>query len=426
MNMSEEKIVLTLDAEPVAPDMTAFRKAAEKAAEAVSTAAASSVLEKKADDSDGSYLANVNLSEEELKTVEDFAEKIDFSNANVIMQYGVACQKKISEFADSALDNVRTKDLGEVGDMIANLVTELQGFDPDKVEKKKGLFSWFRKKKTDLKTLNAKYDTTEANVNKIVEVLEGQQNQLLTDVVLLDNMYDSNTTYFKELTMYILAGKKKLESEENGKLAELRKTAENSGLAEDAQKANDYAALCDRFDKKLTDLELTRTISMQMAPQIRLIQNSDVLMSEKITSIVNNTIPLWKNQMVLALGMSHAENAMKAEQAVTNLTNELIKENAEKLKTGSVEIAKESARGIIDLETVKYANAQLIESLDEVIRIGDESRTSRRQAEHELYVIEEQLKKKLLDIRNNTVPVIPKADPVPAEDVIEVKPEKEE
>ena len=415
--MAEDgKIVLTLDPDPVAPTLDVPGKE-EKAVDVKNADNVAAAI-------DGTYLDDVHLTEEEQKTVDDFAGQIDLSNSNIVLQYGVACQKKISEFADSALDNVRTKDLGEVGNMISGLVTELKSFDVK--EEPKGIFAWFKKKKTDVETFNNRYATAETNVNKIVETLEKEQNTLLKDVVLLDNMYDSNVTYFKELTMYILAGKQKLEQEQKGKLVELQNAAKESGLAEDAQKANDYAALCDRFDKKLHDLELTRTISVQMAPQIRLIQNSDVLMSEKITSIVNNTIPLWKNQMVLALGMSHAQEAMKAEQAVTNLTNELIKENAEQLKTGSIEIAKESERGIVDLETVKYANEQLIESLTEVVKIQEEGRIKRREAEKELYQIEGQLKQKLLDIRNNSVEGAVPVEEKPKADVIIEAEEPEE
>ena len=387
-------IVLTLEPEMDPPVL-------EETSAAQTTAALTEEIKNAVSAAEASYLGDVNLSEEEQKTVDEFSQKIDLSNTNIVLQYGVACQKKMSEFADTALDNVRTKDLGQVGDMIAGLVTELKDFDAD--DEKKGLFCWFKKKKSDISTFNAKYATAEANVNAVVAKLEDQQNVLLKDVVMLDTMYGNNVTYFKELTMYILAGKKKLEEEQKGRLVELQKKAKESGLAEDAQKANDFAAQCDRFDKKLHDLELTRTISIQMAPQIRLIQNNDILMSEKITSIVNNTIPLWKNQMVLALGMAHAEDAMKAEKAVTDLTNQLIKENAEKLKTGTVEIAKESEKGIIELETVKYANEQLIASLDEVIRIQEEGRIKRRAAEEELYQIEGTLKQKLLDIRNNSL-----------------------
>ena len=387
-------IVLTLEPEMDPPVL-------EETSPAQATAALTQEIKSAVAATEGTYLGDVNLTDDEKKTVDEFSQKIDLTNTNIVLQYGVACQKKMSEFADSALDNVRTKDLGQVGDMIAGLVTELKEFDAD--DEKKGLFGWLKKKKSDLSTFNAKYATAEANVNAVVDKLEDQQNVLLKDVVMLDTMYGNNVTYFKELTMYILAGKKKLEEEQKGRLVELQNKAKESGLAEDAQKANDFAAMCDRFDKKLHDLELTRTISIQMAPQIRLIQNNDILMSEKITSIVNNTIPLWKNQMVLALGMAHAEDAMKAEKAVTDLTNQLIKENAEKLKTGTVEIAKESEKGIIELETVKYANEQLIASLDEVIKIQEEGRIKRRAAEQELYQIEGTLKQKLLDIRNNSL-----------------------
>ena len=285
---------------------------------------------------------------------------------------------------------------------MASLVTELKGFDVDG-DQNKGFLGLFKKKANDITSLKARYDSTEANVDKIVEVLENHQNQLTTDIVMLDKMYDSNLTYFKELTMYILAGKAKLEKEQKTTLVELQNKAQETGLAEDAQKANDYASLCDRFDKKLHDLELTRTVSMQMAPQIRLIQNSDTLMTEKIQSVINNTIPLWKNQMVLALGMSHAEEAMKAQQLVTDFTNTLLKENADKLKQTTATIAAESEKGIIDLESVKYANEQLISSLDEVIQIQEEGREKRRAAENELGQIEVRLKKKLLDIRNSPI-----------------------
>ena len=346
------------------------------------------------------YLEDVTLTPEEQKMVDEFSEKIDLNDTNVILQYGAAAQKKIAAFSDAALEGVKTKDLGTVGKDVAALVTELKGFDVDAEEK--GFLGLFKKKANDINTLKARYDTTEANVNKITEVLENHQNQLLTDIVMLDKMYDSNLVYFKELTMYILAGKEKLEKEQTTTLVELQKKAQESGLAEDAQKANDFAAVCDRFEKKLHDLELTRTVSMQMAPQIRLIQNSDTLMSEKIQSTINNTIPLWKNQMVLALGMSHSEEAMKAQQLVTDFTNQLIRENADKLKQSTIGIAEESEKGIVDLESVKYANEQLITSLDEVVRIQEEGRQRRRDAENELGVIEATLKQKLLDIRNST------------------------
>ncbi len=345
------------------------------------------------------YMDDVNLTEEEQKMVDEFAEKIDLSNTNVVLQYGAASQKKIADFSDSALEGVRTKDLGEVGNAIASLVAELKGFSVGE-EEKKGIAGWFKKKGNKLTQLKARYDTADKNVDKISGVLMDHQNQLTTDIVMMDKMYDSNLTYFKELTMYILAGKKALEKAQSTTLVELQNKAKESGLTEDAQAANDYAALCDRFDKKLYDLELTRTISMQMAPQIRLIQNSDTLMVEKIQSTLSNTIPLWKNQMVLAMGMIHSEEAMKAQKEVNDLTNELIQKNAEKLHQGSVEIAEESERGIIDMDTVIHANEELIASLDEVIKIQEDGRIKRRVAEDQLGQVEAQLKQKLLDIRN--------------------------
>ena len=345
------------------------------------------------------YMDDVNLTEEEQKMVDDFAEKIDLSNTNVVLQYGAASQKKIADFSDSALEGVRTKDLGEVGNAIASLVAELKGFNIGE-EEKKGIAGWFKKKGNKLTQLKARYDTADQNVDKISGVLMDHQNQLTTDIVMMDKMYESNLTYFKELTMYILAGKKALEKAQSTTLVELQNKAKESGLTEDAQAANDYAALCDRFDKKLYDLELTRTISMQMAPQIRLIQNSDTLMVEKIQSTLSNTIPLWKNQMVLAMGMIHSEEAMKAQKEVNDLTNELIQKNAEKLHQGSVEIAEESERGIIDMDTVIHANEELIASLDEVIKIQEDGRIKRRVAEDQLGQVEAQLKQKLLDIRN--------------------------
>lgn len=348
------------------------------------------------------YLEDVNLTPEEQQEVDSFSEKINIADTNIVLNYGSSAQKKIAEFSDAALNGVRTETLGTVGRDVASLVTELKGFDVDG-DQNKGFLGLFKKKANDITSLKARYDSTEANVDKIVEVLENHQNQLTTDIVMLDKMYDSNLTYFKELTMYILAGKAKLEKEQKTTLVELQNKAQETGLAEDAQKANDYASLCDRFDKKLHDLELTRTVSMQMAPQIRLIQNSDTLMTEKIQSVINNTIPLWKNQMVLALGMSHAEEAMKAQQLVTDFTNTLLKENADKLKQTTATIAAESEKGIIDLESVKYANEQLIFSLDEVIQIQEEGREKRRAAENELGQIEVRLKKKLLDIRNSPI-----------------------
>lgn len=344
------------------------------------------------------YLENTKLTEAEQKMVDDFSEKIDLNDSGIVLQYGSAAQKKIADFSDNALEGVRTKDLGEVGNMIIDLVAELKGFNIEP-EEKKGFFSIFKKAGSGIAKLKTKYDKAEVNVDRITGVLEDHQNQLLTDIVMLDKMYENNISYFKELTMYILAGKKKLEQERATTLIELEEKAKTSGLAEDAQAANDFANLCDRFEKKLHDLEMTRTISIQMAPQIRLIQNGDTLMAEKIQSTINNTIPLWKNQMVLALGLAHSKAAVEAQREVSDLTNELLKKNAEALKTGTVAIAEESERSIVDIETVRYTNEQLISTLNEVLRIADEGRAKRLAAENEMIMIENELKTKLLDIR---------------------------
>lgn len=344
------------------------------------------------------YLENTKLTEAEQKMVDDFSEKIDLNDSGIVLQYGSAAQKKIADFSDNALEGVRTKDLGEVGNMITDLVAELKGFNIEP-EEKKGFFSIFKKAGSGIAKLKTKYDKAEVNVDRITGVLEDHQNQLLTDIVMLDKMYENNLSYFKELTMYILAGKKKLEQERATTLIELEEKAKTSGLAEDAQAANDFANLCDRFEKKLHDLEMTRTISIQMAPQIRLIQNGDTLMAEKIQSTINNTIPLWKNQMVLALGLAHSKAAVEAQREVSDLTNEILKKNAEALKTGTVAIAEESERSIVDIETVRYTNEQLISTLDEVLRIADEGRAKRLAAENEMIMIENELKTKLLDIR---------------------------
>ena len=344
------------------------------------------------------YLENTKLTEAEQKMVDDFSEKIDLNDSGIVLQYGSAAQKKIADFSDNALEGVRTKDLGEVGNMIIDLVAELKGFNIEP-EEKKGFFSIFKKAGSGIAKLKTKYDKAEVNVDRITGVLEDHQNQLLTDIVMLDKMYENNLSYFKEVTMYILAGKKKLEQERATTLIELEEKAKTSGLAEDAQAANDFANLCDRFEKKLHDLEMTRTISIQMAPQIRLIQNGDTLMAEKIQSTINNTIPLWKNQMVLALGLAHSKAAVEAQREVSDLTNELLKKNAEALKTGTVAIAEESERSIVDIETVRYTNEQLISTLNEVLRIADEGRAKRLAAENEMIMIENELKTKLLDIR---------------------------
>ena len=336
------------------------------------------------------------LSDAEKKMVEDFSQKIDITEANIVLQYGSEAQKKISDFSDTALDNVKTKDLGEVGTLLSNLVVELKGFDEK--ENDKGFLGIFKKAGNKVESLKAKYDKTEVNVNKIANVLEDHQIQLLKDIALLDQLYDRNQTNCKELTMYIIAGKKKLEKVRNEDLPALQAKAKERGLAEDAQAANDLQNACDRFEKKLYDLELTRQVSIQMAPQIRLVQNNDTLMTEKIQSTLVNTIPLWKNQMVLALGVSHSKEAMQAEREVNNMTNELLKKNAETLHQATVETAKESERGIVDLETLQHTNQELIATLDEVLQIQKEGHAKRAEAEKELARIESELHNKLLEI----------------------------
>ena len=334
------------------------------------------------------------LTQEERKMVDEFSSQIDLKNSNIIIQFGAGAQKKVADFSESALNSVKTKDLGEVGSMLTDVVSELKGFDAN--EEKGGILGFFKRNTNKLSTLKTKYEKAEVNVNKICQALEGHQIQLLKDVATLDKMYELNKTYFKELSMYILAGKKKLKEAQEQELPALQKKAEQSGLPEDVQAANDYANLCNRFEKKLHDLELTRMISIQMAPQIRLVQSNDTLMTEKIQSTIVNTIPLWKSQMVLALGISHSQEAAKAQRQVTDMTNELLKKNAETLKMATVETAKESERGIVDIETLRTTNETLISTLDEVMRIQDEGRQKRREAEVELNRIENELKNKLL------------------------------
>lgn len=336
------------------------------------------------------------LNEEEKKMVDSFATQIDLSNSGAILQYGVGTQKKMADFSEKALENVRTKDMGEVGDMIAGLVTELKSFDAE--EESKGLFGLFKKTENRLNALKAKYNKVEGNVNDIVKVLEGHQIQLMKDVEVLDRMYAMNLAYFKELSMYILAGKKKLMEVRNTQFPELQQKASVSGLPEDAQAAKDLANLCDRFEKKIYDLELTRTVSVQTAPQIRMVQNSDTIMAEKIQSTIVNTIPLWKNQMVIAIGIEHSTQAAKAQREVTDMTNALLKKNADALKTASIETAKEAERGIVDMETLKHTNQTLISTLDEVLKIQTEGKEKRRAAEAELADMENQLKGKLLEM----------------------------
>ena len=334
---------------------------------------------------------------EEQKVIQEFAEKIDITNSTVVLQYGSAAQKKLSDFSENALSSVRTKDLGEVGNAITDLVGELKGFDVD--ENEKGIAGFFKKTANKITNLQAKYDKVENNVSRISTTLENHQVQLLKDIAMLDKMYDRNLANYKELGMYILAGKRKLKDVRENVLPEMVAKAEKTGDPADSQAANDMAAFCDRFEKKIHDLELTRMVSLQMAPQIRLVQNNDTLMAEKIQSTLTNTIPLWKSQMVLALGMEHSVQATKAKREVNEMTNTLLKKNAEKLHMATVETAKESERGIVDLETLKHTNQMLIQTLDEVVKIQDDGRTRRREAEAELARIEGELKQKLLDIR---------------------------
>ena len=340
---------------------------------------------------------DAKLTEAERRTVDEFSKKIDITESSTVLEYGSAAQKKVSDFSDSALKNVRTKDLGEIGDLLSNLVVELKTTDTD--DKDKGFFSKMFKKGTDtVVKYKARYDKAEANVDKIAAVLEDHQITLLKDIALLDQLYERNAQNTKELSMYIIAGKKKLEEVRTTELPALVKKAQESGLPEDAQAANDLAQACDRFEKKLYDLELTRQISIQMAPQIRLIQNNDTLMTQKIQSTLVNTIPLWKNQIVLALGISHSKEALEAEREVTNMTNDLLKKNAETLHQATVETAKESERGIVDIETLQHTNEELIATLDEVIAIQKEGHEKRQAAEAELVRIEDQLNQKLLQI----------------------------
>ena len=336
------------------------------------------------------------LTPEEQKMVNDFAAKIDIENTNQILRYGAGTQKKMADFSDTALENVKTQDLGEIGDLISNVVGELKDFD---VQEEGKFFGFFRKQTSKIENLKNKYDKAQANVEKITDSLQQHQVRLMKDSAMLDKMYEQNLNYFKELTRYILAGKKKLEETRNGKLAEMKNKATLSGLPEDAQAARDLDEKCSRFEKKLHDLELTRTIAMQTAPQIRLIQNNDTVMVEKIQTTIVNTIPLWKSQMVLALGIAHSAEAAQAQRQVTDITNELLRKNAETLHMATVETAKESERGIVDLETLQKTNADLIQTLDDVMRIQMEGRQKRQAAEMEMHRMEEELKRKLLEIR---------------------------
>ena len=337
------------------------------------------------------------LSESERKMVNDFAEKIDITDSSVVLQYGAAAQKNIASFSENALNSVKTKDLGEVGEALSSLVVELKGFGQE--EDEGGIFGFFKKKRDKLEAMKASYAKAEVNVDKIVRALENHQVVLMKDIAMLDQMYELNTKYYKELTMYIIAGKKRLEYLRTHDLEDLKQKAAKSGSQEDAQAYNDFANLCSRFEKKIHDLELTRMISVQMGPQTRLLQNNDTLMLEKIQSSLVNTIPLWKSQMVLALGLEHSRQATQAQSAVTEMTNQLLQKNADMLKIGTVETAREAERSIVDIKTLQHTNEQLISTLDEVMKIQNEGSQKRKEAEVELGRIEGELKQKLLELR---------------------------
>ncbi|MBR4434900.1 MAG: toxic anion resistance protein [Clostridia bacterium] len=368
--------VLTLDPNPVSDEPAAATEPTKSVEELI--------------------VANSRLSPEEIAVVDNFVKQIDITNSAQIMQYGAASQQKLSQFSESALNSVRTKDLGETGEMITSLIAELKGFNNE--NDKKGLLGLFKKKAGQIEALKLRYDKAEVNVDRIAANLDQHQVTLFKDIAMLDEMYNRNLDYFKELSMYILAGKKKLEQERATTLPELLKKAEETKLPEDAQKARDFADLCTRFEKKIYDLELTRNISLQMAPQIRLIQNNDTMMAEKIQTSIANTIPLWKSQMVLALGLAHAQEAINAQHAVTDMTNELLKKNAQALHVATVEAAKESERGIVDIETLTETNKKLIATMDEVLQIQQEGHTKRLAAEAELARIEDELKHKLVEV----------------------------
>ena len=384
-------------AEEYIPELTLTPNSPLGSAVQAAPAAPQVRAEEKPQDLPASDLDETKLSEAERKVVEDFAQKIDITDSNMVLQYGSAAQKNVSEFSENTLQQIRTKDLGEIGDTLAGLVRELQNFETG--EEKKGITGFFRKKKSQLESMKAGYTKAAANVDKIVENLEQHQITLMKDVANLDQMYELNAKYQKELTMYILAGKKKLAQVRATELVQLQEKAAASGSQEDAQAYNDLVNLCTRFEKKLHDLELTRMISLQMGPQTRLLQNNDTLMIEKIQSSLVNTIPLWKSQMVLALGLEHSRQATAAQNAVTEMTNTLLKQNADMLKMGTIDTAREAERSVVDLETLRHTNQQLVESLDEVMRIQSEGAQKRREAETELAKIEGELKQKLLELR---------------------------
>ena len=377
---------LTLDAAPAAPTLTLDPAADEKV-----------IAESKK--ATPVQVEDTPLSPEEQKMVNDFAEKIDITNSQMVLQYGAASQKKLSDFSETALSRVKTKDMGETGELITNLISELQGFDAT-TEQPKGIFGFFKKTSNSIEQLKTRYDSADKNVERIKAQLEDHQVTLMKDITMLDKMYELNLVYFKELTMYILAGKKKLAEVRANDLKAAQEKAQRTQLPEDAQAARDLADLCDRFEKKLYDLELTRNVSIQMGPQIRLIQSNDTMMAEKIQTTIVNTIPLWKNQMVLALGIAHSQQAMQAERAVTDATNELLKKTAATLKQGTIDIAKESERGIVDIETLQQTNKQLIETLDELNKIRADGKAKRANAEQELGRIEGELRQKMLEINS--------------------------
>ena len=397
--MSEEtmdltpQLTLTPDAAaatPQAPSLTLEPNADQQQAQAAQQAAQAQR------EANAVKIDESMLSEAERKMVDDFAQKIDVTDSNLVLQYGAAAQKNIASFSENALSNVRTKDLGQVGDALSQLVGELKTFGQPE---KKGLAGLFQKKRSELEAMKASYAKAESNVDRIVKVLEEHQVTLMKDIAMFDQMYELNTKYYKELTMYIIAGKKRLEYLRSNDLVQLREKAAQSGTQEDAQACNDFANLLDRFEKKLHDLELTRMISVQMGPQTRLLQNNDTQMLEKIQSSLVNTIPLWKSQMVLALGLEHGRQATAAQTAVTNMTNDLLRQNADMLKMGTIETAKEAERSVVDIQTLQHTNEQLISTLDEVMKIQTEGAQKRREAEAELGRIEGELKQKLLEIR---------------------------
>ena len=377
---------LTLDSAPAAPTLTLDPAADEKIVEESKKATPVQV-------------EDTPLSPEEQKMVNDFAEKIDLTNSQMVLQYGAASQKKLSDFSETALSRVKTQDMGETGELITGLIAELQGFDAN-AEQPKGILGFFKKTSNSIEQLKTRYDSADKNVERIKAKLEDHQVVLMKDIAMLDKMYEYNLVYFKELTMYILAGKKKLADVRANELKAAQEKAQRTQLPEDAQAARDLADMCDRFEKKLYDLELTRNVSIQMGPQIRLIQSNDTMMAEKIQTTIVNTIPLWKNQMVLALGLAHSQQAMQAERAVTDMTNDLLKKNAEALKLGTIETAKESQRGVVDIETLQQTNKSLIETLDELNKIQSEGRAKRAAAEQELNRIEDELKAKMMEIRS--------------------------